>query len=744
MLQQLYIRSLNFQSLDSMATLERIRQRSGLLLIVIGLAMLAFILTDLFSSGNSMLRNDANVVGEVDGTEIDIREFNIRMDERLSLIQQQNPQQAANISRIMLADQIWREYQEEILLGKNYEALGLAVNDLELFERITKNPQVRNQAGFKDQVTGQFSSAQLKQYIQTIEENVNNDAQAAAAFEQWINFENGTRDEALRNKYLAAVRKGLYMPSALAKADYKRRNELSTIQYLGLEYSSIADSTVEVSESDLKAYYKKNIQDFESNGTRDLAFVSFAVQPSAKDRQNLQNDLKEYLQDQIITVRGKTDTLVSFANAEDDSSYAVGRSDLPVEAKYYKKEDLVAPLDSILFEQELGYIYGPYEEAGSYAIAKISDIATVPDSVKARHILLSFQGAGNGRSESTRAPQAAKNLADSILKVVSEDSTKFGALAKEYSDDPGSGAKGGALGWFSQGQMVESFNRYCFYNETGDIGLVFSQFGFHIIHIQDQEGANKVLKLVKIHRQIDASDVTRDSIYDLASNFAAQANAEGADFAEVASNLGYGARPAANITEFQENILGIGQNREIVRWLHNEETKLGAIQLFNQDNNSFIVTQLTQIQPEGTLPFTMVKERISPLVIKEKKGAMLEAKIEAAASQADFNQIAQELSVAVKNQGINFATANLTGFGNEPKVIGAATSLAVNTNSKPIVGERGVYLIRVNSRTQAEELTAYESEQIRIETEMSNLAPQKVFESVKNAVEITDNRPKFY
>lgn len=728
-----------------MATLERIRQRSGLLLIVIGLAMLAFILTDLLGSGNSMLRNNANVVGEVDGTEIDIRDFNIKMDERLALIQQQNPQQAAGISRIMLADQIWREYQEEILLGANYEELGLAVNDLELFQRITKNPQVRGQEGFKDKVTGKFSTAQLKQYIQNIEDNVNNDPQASAAFQQWINFENGTRDEALRNKYLYAVRKGLYMPSALAKADYNRRNDLSTIQYLGLEYSSIVDSTVEVSESELKSYYKKNSDDFKSEGTRDIAFVNFPVQPSAKDRMVLQNELREYLADQIITVRGRTDTLVSFANTDDDSSYAVGRSDLNVTAAFYEKEALTAPMDSILFEQEKGFIYGPYEENGVYALAKISDIAYVPDSVQARHILLSFQGAANGRSESTRAPQDAKNLADSLLKVVSEDSTQFGALAKQYSDDPGSGAKGGALGWFSQGQMVASFNKYCFFNEKGDIGLVFSQFGFHIIHIQDQKGSNKSLKLVKIQRQIEASDVTRDSIYDLASKFAAEANAEGADFAEVASNLGYNPRPAANIGVFQESILGIGQNREVVRWVHNEETALGAIQLFNQDNNSFLVTQLTQIQPEGTLPFEMVKERIAPLVRKEKKGEMLSEKLKAAqASQSDFAALAADLGVQVKNQGINFATSNLTGFGNEPKIIGAATSLALNTTSEPIIGERGVYLVRVSARTDAEELSSYESEQIRIETEMVNLADQKVFESIKNSAEIIDNRPKFY
>ncbi len=727
-----------------MATLERIRQRSGLLLIVIGLAMLAFILTDLFSSGNSVFRGDINIVGEVNGVEIEVREFTQRMDQRQTLLQRQNPQQFAGISRTVLSDQMWREFQEEVLLEGNYDKLGLAVNNDELFRRIIANPQVRSQAGFKDQVTGQFSPAAVRNYITQIKQNVANDPQAAAAYEQWINFENGTREDALRNKYLYAVRKGIYMPSALAQSDYKRRNELTTLQYLGLEFSSITDSTISVDDSEVKRYYSEHKDEYKSEESRSIAFVSFNVEASAKDRNALKEELKSYLSEEIVTSRGKSDTLPSFYNTEDDSTYAVGRSDLPVTASYYTKEELTAPLDSILMEQEQGYIHGPYEENGAYVLSKISEVINKPDSVKARHILISYQGAANGQSQSNRAPQDAKILADSLLAVLQEDSTQFGSIAKELSDDAGSGSVGGGLGWFKPGAMVPAFNDFSFYKKEGTIGMAYSQFGIHIIHIQAQKGENKALKLVKIARVIEASDATRDSIYDLASNFAAKAN-DTTDFATSAINSGYSPRPAADITPMQESILGIGNNREIVRWMYNEETELGGIQLFNQDNNAFVVVQLTGVSPEGVAPLAMIEDDIREAVLNEKKAAQIKETIQAAMeANTEMDGIASALGVNVKNQGMNFATANLTGYGSEPKVIGRASSLEIGSMEGPIVGDRGVYVIKVSSRNPAAELQSYESEQIRIETNIANEAATKVLESLKNSANVVDNRRKFF
>lgn len=727
-----------------MATLERIRQRSGLLLIVIGLAMAAFILTDLLGSGNSILRNDANVVGEVNGVKIDAQEFNARVDERLVLLQGQNPQQAASISRTAVANQIWNEFQEEVLIERNYEKLGLSVSDQELFDRIVQNPQVRQQEGFRDQVTGSFSPAALKNYIAQIRDNAVSDQQAASAYQQWLNFEEGTHDQVLSQKYLNAIKKGLYMPAALAKADYNRRNENRSVQYFGLEYSSIADSSVEVSESELKRYYKEHQEEYKSDNTREIAFVTFDVKASDKDRAMLRNELSTYLKPEIITRRGSTDTLPSFYSTEDDSVFAVGRSDAPVNPTYQTKEELDAPLDSILFEQEIGYVHGPYERNNSFVLSKITDIIDKPDSVRARHILISYQGANNGQSQATRAPQEAKALADSLIALVKEDSTQFASLAEQFTDDPGSAKSGGFYDWFKPGAMVPAFNDFCFYNEPGKIGMVFTNFGIHIIQVLDHAGANKAIRLVDIVRNIEASDATRDSVYEAASKFAAEAN-DTSDFAALAASKGFSARPAANIEATQESILGIGSNREIVRWIHNEDTELGAIQLFNQDNDAFIVTQLTEIRPEDYLPLDLVEDEVRSAVAQEKKAAQLKEKLEAQmASNGDLASLAAAFNKQVQTQSINFGTSNLTGYGSEPKVIGMATAIAEKKLSEPVEGSRAVYILYVANSTNVAELNSYESEQVRLETAIGNAASQGVIESLKSSAEITDNRKRFF
>ncbi|MGB0980215.1 MAG: hypothetical protein ACPGVV_12510, partial [Croceimicrobium sp.] len=269
-------------------------------------------------------------------------------------------------------------------------------------------------------------------------------------------------------------------------------------------------------------------------------------------------------------------------------------------------------------------------------------------------------------------------------------------------------------------------------------------FGIHIIQVLNQEGSNKAIKLVDIVRNIEASDATRDSIYDLASKFAARAN-DTSDFAALATEMGYSARPAANIEANQENILGIGANREIVRWIHNDETELGGIQLFNQDNSAFVVTQLTQIRPADYLPLDLVKDEVRAEVAKMMKAEKLTAQLKAKMGEnAELSALAAEFSKEVQNQSINFGTTNLSGYGTEPKAIGMATGLADGKLSAPIAGDRAVYVVLVNNRTEAGSLNSYESEQIRLEVAMINAAPTAILESLKNSAEIEDNRKRFF
>ncbi len=721
-----------------MATLERIRQRSGLLIIIIGLAMLAFILTDLLGSGSSILRGNAGVVGKVNGRTIQIQDFSQRMEEYEAALRAQNQQQRPqNFTRKQLADGVWDQILQEEIMGEQYKEMGFTVTSKELYDRLKSNPNVQSAPAFQDQVNGGFSDALFKQYINNLRDQRLNDPQIAEAYQQWLDFEEGTEKAALNQKYTSALQKGLYTPARLAQLEYMRNNASSTANFLAMEYASVSDSTIELTEADYKNYYKENKEDFKSEESRSIEFVNFRIEPSQADRDEVTGELKAFLAPQYKS----NDTIPAFSNAENDSLYAAERSDLPVAGLYYRKSNLPSGVDTTIFDQPVGYVKGPYEDGSYYRLTKVSAYKNLPDSVNARHILITFN---NGQNGAERSYEDAKSLADSLLNVVKADSTQFSGLAAQYSDDPGSGSNGGNLGWFDDRTMVRPFSEFCFHNEKGDIGNVPSQFGFHIIQILDQKGSSRTVKLTSISRELAASEQTYDEAYNEASSFAAQVN-NVESFSAKAEEMGYSPRPITNLKPFDESIPGLGTNREIVKWAHDEESSVGDIQVFNNNNNSYVVVILTEAQADGYASLESVKERIEPLVIKKKKADQFKEKFKAAMGEGkDLNAVAQALNLEVKNQVSNFAGASISGYGREPKVVGIISGLPVNEISEPIEGERAVYLVQVTNRVDANELPDYQAQQSQSTNASRSNVPGKLFLSLKEGAKIKDRRAEFY
>ena len=730
-----------------MATLEKIRRRSGLLLILVGLAILAFILTDLLRSGNSIFRSNARVVGRANGATIEIDDFQRRMDERMKLLQQQNPQQAQSVSRIQLANTVWDEFLRQQILREHYRDLGFQVTTSELVDRVKNNPTIQNAQAFKDPRTGQFSDARFQQYLSNLQDNRLSDEKAAEAYKQWVDFEKAIKEQAGATKYYNAIQKGIYMPRALAKLEHKQSNLKRQVQYTGLPYADIADSTVEYSDSDLKAYYRENKDEYKTEQSRGIAYVNIPIRPSNKDRSAIKKELRDYLSQQVVMNKRtkENDTIESFRNAENDSAFAAARSDLPVQGGYVTKDNLPQALDSTIFERETGFVKGPYLDGDYYKLTKIAGRKQIPDSVNARHMLISYQGANNGQSQSQRSPQQARKLADSLLTIVKEDTSRFVELAKANSDDRGTKVQGGNLGWFEQGDMVPAFSNYAFYNETGDVGMVFSRFGIHIINILDQRGSNEGLKLISIAREILPSEATRDSIYNVASNIASQAS-NTTNLGAAAQENGYSVRPIGNLEPFDNLVPGVGENREIVKWCYKEKTAVGDIQLFNNNDESYVVSMLTEVETDGYAPFENVKESIRPKVIKEKKAEQLSARVQEVldGGASDINAVVSALGTDLKTQEITFSTATLTTFGNEPRVIGVMSAMEQGELSGPIDGNLGVYVAQVQSVKPYAELPSYAQQQARSQGVLRRQVQNQVYEALKEQAEIEDNRPKFY
>ena len=726
-----------------MAELERIRRRSGLLVGIIGFAIVAFVLGDLLGNGNSIFRGDAAVVGKINGRTIEITEFSREMTAYEILVKQSQQQngQNTNFTQMQIVDGVWNKLISEEILESQYEELGFECTSEELYERLKSNPNIQNAPGFKDEVSQTFSEAKMQAYISDIKANSGSDENARKEYENWLNFEDGTIEDTRSRKYTTSIEKGLYYPKNLVKINYEMENNSSTGKFLVQEFSSIADSTIEVSNQDLQNYLNDHKEDFQTEQSRGIEFVNFSVVASQEDLDEAKSDLQKLLEPAIV--RG--DTFDSFITTKDDSSFAMSNSELPTYPSFYRKSNIPAPLDSTIFDQDTGYIKGPYLDGDYYRLTKLTDRKVLPDSAESRHILLSYVGAQRANTE--RTYEEAKILADSLLEAVKADTSLFAALAKTNSDDSQSAINGGKLAKFDDKTMVKAFSDFCFNNDPGSIKLVPSPFGFHIIEVLSHGEKSEAIELVTISRKVEISDETYNIFYDEASKFASNITSID-EFRAKAEEGSYLVRPITNISEFQENISGIGPDaRDIVKWTYEEETKVGDIQLFqpNSTTSTFAVTILTSKKEEGLADLASVEEEVKKQVILEKKAEILTKKInEAKLNATNINELASALNTSVKDQVVNFSGAVISGYGTEPKVVGALSTVELNTLSQPIVGIRGVFVVTAESHVSPAELPDYTAEQTKL---ISNILPTVrggVFTSLKEAAKIKDRRASFY
>lgn len=729
-----------------MATLENIRKRSGLLIITIGVAMAAFILTDFLGSGESILRGNQLQIGKVNGVSIDLPEFSDRIDLQIEGYKSQSGDLALrNVTRKQFADVVWEDFVKDVLLVASLERIGITVSDDELYNRIKNHPEIQQAPVFRDELSNQFSEARLQQYLMELQDNRFDNPDAANFWNQWKAFENQLREDALNSKYNTAIRLGMYMPEALAEVTFNLDNSSRSMDIIPILYTGIEDGTVNVTESELKAYYNKNKSDFKIDEPyRNFEFVTLTVQPSATDRQEVKDALNAFLNDQIVFNQrtGMNDTIPAFARAEDDSVYVSMRSDLPLDNRYYRESNgFNIEFDSLIFNSAVGAVFGPFDdESGYIKLGKVSKIASLPDSVQARHILISFAGAE--RSEATRSFPEAKELADSIFEVLKADISQFDTYSANLNDDPTAANNGGDLGWFNDRTMTPAFSNFCFENSVGEVGIVRTEFGFHIIEITGQGGSSKAVRVATIARELLASEATDNDVYRQITQIAEVAN-DAEAFQQAAEAAGAQIRSANNVHIFDENIIGLGPNRDIVRWSFDKERKPGDIHIDRTADNSYVVVHLTDIVDGEYEPFEAVRETIEDKVFNQKKAEFIRKQIEAAAKAGDMDAISQSMNVAMTSIQLTFSQNSIDRAGNDPRAVGAIFGVGENT-VRLITGDRAVYAVRVTAKVNAPEQGSYIDEKEAYLNNLRGRIESSVFISKKEAATIKDNRHRFF
>jgi len=702
-----------------MATIQRIRQRSGLLVVVVFVALIAFLLGDLFRSGGSKFFGDPNVIGTVNGRDITRQELSQGMEE----LRAGNPEQYANTTSIQLANFVWNNIVTEELLSAELSAAGMSVSEQEIYFDIITNPNIRqNFAG----ANGQFDENMFKSYIAQVRDNRDASEQSVEMWTQWLSFERAVANQAQNFKYTNAIEKAIFMPAGLAETEINRGDAQHPAQYVYVPYIDVNEDEINVSDEDAKRYFNAHKEDFSQEEGRNIEFINFPLAPSESDREGVRAELASLS--------------FEWLDVEDDSVFVNQHSDVRFQSEYYTTTELVGTgLDTLVDGQSVGFQKGPIDLGGAFAVVKLVDRKTVPDSVKARHILIPFTGATRADASVTRNPQEAKVLADSLFAYLEGNPSAFESVSEAFSSDVVAKEKGGDLGYFSRGSMAKPFENFCFFRKNGSIGVVPTQFGWHVIQVTDQKGENDVYKIGQIIREILPSDETIQTLYNQASGYAAEAQTA-EDYRALATEKGFFLRPARNLGRFEEVVSGLGTARRVVRWAWDDDREEGNIGLLENDGNGYVVVVLTDKLEEGTSSFEMVQAQCLEAAKKDAKKALVLERLEnASAGAATIEAVATAAGKEVRTLSFRISQFNISGVGNEAKVVGTICGLEPGTLSPVILGENGAFVAITSPANPAPQID-YANMAQNTQRSIRNLVGTQAYKALQDKAKIEDMR----
>ena len=705
-----------------MAVLNKIRQRSLFLILIIALALFSFVLADLFKNSDALSAKSQNIVGTVNGTDITRESFLQKVD-----VAQRQAGASATSTQVM--NRVWDQEVREAVMGAQFEKLGISVEKDQMKDllktALASSPEFLNEAGL-------FDEAKLNEYIANLKET------SPAGYESWVNYEKQLANNALQQNYFNLVKAGLTGTLAEGELDYMLENNKVDIKYVQVPYTSIADSLVKVSKSDISSYISKNAKKYEVEASRDIRFVEFKEVASVEDENAIKAELTKLLSDRVEYNDGtKTnENITGFLNTKNNEDFINSNSDIKFDDRFVFKSSLPSAVADTLYNLNEGGVYGPYKDNGYYKISKIVAVKQIPDSAKVRHILIPFIGTRSSGAQATQTEAQAKATADSLLTILKSNRSKFPEFVTEFSTDQGSVENGGRYDWHAYNTMVPEFNDFEFEGSTGDLGIVKTMFGFHIIEIEGQKNKTKAVKVGTLARKIEPSDATVDKVFRDASSF--EISAVDKDYEALAKEKNYTVRPVNGIKALDETIPGVGNQRPIVRWAFEADAEIGDLKRFNI-TNGYVIAQLVAKHDAGLMSADDATVTVLPIIRKEKKAAMLRDQI----SATTLDDLAAEQKKSIRTaSAINMKNPTISGAGREPLVVGAAFGLKEGETSKLIDGANGVYMIQVTKVTPAAPLDNYQAAANRVEQQKSNVVNSKLYNALKDAAAIEDNRAK--
>ena len=707
-----------------MAAIEKIRRRSGLLIAIIGIALLAFVLQDLFQSQG---RNTGPSVAVVDGEKISIRDYEQLKEKNL-----ENRKSSTNNNNLSSAEtySVYNNTLEEMikenLMTKEYDAAGIGITSEELMDQMTgENPHEWIKQSFSD--ANGFDQQRVVQYLQNLSDL------PAEYYNRWIDFEKALKQNRLETKFDNLVKASYFLPTALAKKYYENKNMKASADVVALRYTTIPDSTVTVTDADNRAFYEENKYRYETDERRDIEYVVFEIKPSLEDRQ----EALKFVQDMKPEFTA-IENVVSFVNANSDKRYDstwVGRKDVPEQVEK-------AVFDS---GNGVGYVYGPYEDGDAFNLVRIVDMQNRPDSLKASHILIGYKGAYGSQDTITTKEQAEAKANELLaqLKAAKNNDELFAELAAEYNTDA-TKEKGGDLDWFLDGQMVPEFNTYVLNNPVGTLGVVETPFGYHVVKVTGKTEPQPKARLAYLTHEITSSTKTYQNIYAQANKFVTD-NRTYDQFKKAIEEQGLTKRTMPRMNKSTYQIAGIDNPREIVRWAFDKNRKEGDVseKIFELDN-MFVVTALTGIIKEGYAPMSAIAEQAKYQIINKKKGEMAVEKMKACGS--DVNRMVNELGAeSTTVSDVTLDSRVLGNFGVEADIIGTILGMKEGEEVGPIAGNSSAFIIKNVKIAQPATPNDY-ADIIREKTSQftNKVVGNGIYNALRKQANIKDNRTDIF
>lgn len=701
-----------------MAVLQKIREKSGLLIGVIGLSLFAFIIGGLFEGGiNFGSRN----VGEVNGVAIPTADYQNKVG---------NLEQGGQIKGSQAYAQVWNNEVRSLLFTEQLDKAGLRLGKDQLINVIKNHPNFGQNPQFQNEA-GKFDVNKFNAFLSQMK------ASGPQQWNAWLAYEVELEKFAKEQMYMTMIKGAIVTTTAEARMAYKNEATKVSFDYVTVPYSSINDDQVKVSNDEILSYIKKHEKQFKTTPSRKIEYVFVQNKPSKEDEIQVKQLLEDLMKPSVIfnKTTNKNDTISGFAKATDIRAFVDQNSDVPFDSTYYAMEQLPAEHAASLYNAPIGTIYGPYVFNDYYAVSKVIAKKKTAETVDASHILIAYKGAMRADASVTITKEEAKAKAEQLLKEA-QGGADFAALATANTNDSGSKATGGKYPNIPKGQMVPSFDQYIFNNPVGKLGVVESDFGFHVVKV-DKINEKEGVQLATIAKKIEPSTKTEDQVYTSATKFLESVEG-GKDFGKQATALGLVSFPATKISAFDDQLTGIeGQQSEAIRWASNKKTNIGDIKKFDSPEGHLIV-KLVSINDTDIMDADDARPMVEPILLNEKKAAIIRKQM----IGSTLEEVSKNAKTGIVN-AIDVTGANplVNGF-QEPLIVGIAIGKKVNETSKLIDGRNGVYMIKTKSVTKPMELPNYLTYKQKVQTNNRQMTDNMVFSAMYQNAKIKDNRSK--